>query len=243
MRSRIESFFVVLLALMIALTAEIAFAQEDSRSGVSGFFTGLLGGFNLELPGGGPAGDAVGEVVTFEDVYGSKSGLTIGAEGGLGSSRIGLFGIVRYKTWNKSGDPELFGIGSFSGDLTWKQKSVSIGPRYYFLQTKRPDKLTILPYLGIGIISSEVTERLDGVFISGLSSTAVDIEANLSGTGFYVEVGGQLDLRDKVAIGAVLEYSKLNLGATVSGTRFEIDGGGGIYLGIALTALFGGWAI
>lgn len=233
---------VVLTPFALLFCSETPVAQELAKSGVSGFVSTVLGRFNLDFPGAGPAGDAVGEIVTFEDVYGSKSGVTLGIEGGLGSSRIGLFGIVRYKNWKKSGDPAIFGIGSFSGDLTWKQESVSIGPRYYFPQTKRPDKLTILPYLGVGIISSQATERLDGVFVSGLSSTAVDIQTNLSGTGFYVEVGGQLVLKGKSAIGAVLEYSKLNLGANISGTRFEIDGGGGVYLGIALTALFGGWA-
>lgn len=215
-----------------------AHPNDTSKSRICGFVSAGVGNFTITFPDVGPAGQAVGEDVGWDDVYGKKAGVAFSGEVGMGLSDIGLFGIVKYRRWEKTGFPELFGAGSFDGTLTWTQHFYSIGGRYFF--ASQTNKTTpILPFLGAGICRSEATERMSGTLSIFGSGFDVDLISEMDGTGFYAEGGMDVYLSPSVSLRGLLEYTNLNLGISLSGTRYEIDGGGGFYAAGIVNFFFG----
>lgn len=240
-----RKFAVLTLGFMVVSSlgiAQKAFDQEkaDQESQIVTFVGGIGGGFQISFPESGPAGQAVGVSAGFEDIYGDKTGLTYGAEAGLGSREYGIFAVIRFRQWQKNGSPIILGGFTFNGETKWKQDFVSLGGRYFYKWRSASDK-SFHPYVGGGIIHSTATESVDGELSSSGSTQALVMSQSVSGTGAYFEFGANLRLDKDGAIGFILEYSKLKLGVTESGQRIEVDGGGGAFIGVTLTAFFGDW--
>lgn len=214
------------------------YGQNPSQSKVAGFISATGGNFSVTFPNVGPAGQAMGADVGFEDVYGSKNGLSYGAEGGLGLGDIGLFGVVKYRLWKKSGTPVTIGEITFKGDTEWSQSFFAVGVRYFLVKQTRRDK-PFLPFFGGGIITSSAKESIKGEASYYGESEYYDVDADIDGTGFYLEGGADFFVAPSISLRAMIEYAKLNLGMSASGIRAEIEGGGGLFVGIALSAFFG----
>jgi hypothetical protein len=221
-----------LFAIFLLIPTGLTYADD----GLSGFISATIGSFNIKFPESGPAGESMGENVGFEDVYGSKRGLTYGIEGGIGNYSTGFFGVLKIRSWNKSGSPVIETIGDISMDATakWSQYFVSSGGRYFFVSQMAKNDLT-LPFIGCGLIYSRAKETLSGNISVPGQSEYFKVEAEVDGYGFYVEGGIDLFFSSNTTIRGTIEYSMLNLkGKTPDGTIVEIDGGGGLMFGLSL---------
>ena len=237
MKKRESIIVSVLIMLFFTITIN-ATEQSNTESKITGFFTATAGSHGITFPSNGPAGDAIGEDVGFENVYGSKNGLSYGVEAGIGLGEIGLFGVLRYRLWEKNGQPVEFGDFSFDGNMEWSQSFLSIGGRYYFVQGSKKNK-SYLPFIGAGIIHSNAKESMIGEVNSLGYQEYVDISMELDGTGYYLESGADFFIASNISIRGIVEYSKLQLGVSEQGIRSEIDGGGGVFVGVSISAFFG----
>jgi len=221
------------MVLMLTATVSVH-GQTQQESRIAGFISATAGNFSLKFP----TVQFMGESYGFDKVYGSKNGLFYGGEAGIGLGDIGLFGVVKYRLWKKSGNPVEIGAIDFDGDVTWSQTFLSVGGRYY-LVTQTATNRSFLPFFGGGIIQSTAKEEMRGE-ASYYSETAyVDVSAEVDGTGFYLEGGAAFFVAPSIAFGGFLEYSWINLGISAEGARAEIEGGGGLFAGVSLSAFFG----
>jgi len=233
---------VTVLLLAFALLASSTLAQEEkpSEPKFSAFISGSTGIFTLTFPSAGPGGAQIGEVIGFEDVYGSKSGITFGIEAGIGPADMGLFLVFKARRWEKTGSPAISGTVAFSGKMDWTQEFYSFGPRYFFVNaTSKTSK--VIPFAGAGYIKAEAAERVNGTITSiGPPQPFVE-ESFVDGSGYYLEAGVTSYLDRSIAIAAIAEYSSLSLSAveTSSRERIEIDGGGGVFVGISASLFLG----
>ncbi|MEZ5359822.1 MAG: outer membrane beta-barrel protein [Candidatus Zixiibacteriota bacterium] len=237
MKYRTITLFAICMAL--ALQCSTIYAQ-DSESNLAGFISADLGLFTIKFPEAAPSSDALGEETGFDDVYGSKSGLGFGGEVGLGHAQMGLFAIIRYKYWKKTGTPVAIGDPDIDWDIDmkWAQEFVSVGARYFFIP-KTQKKNPVMPFIGLGIIYSSATEQMNGSATYQNQTQSVFDKVDIDGTGFYGEVGVDFYVSPKSSIRFFAEYSSLNLGLKDEGTRYEIDGGGGVFIGASLNQFFG----
>ena len=232
-----------LFAALSAASSSVVSAQSESN--IAGFVSGTGGAFNLTFPDAGPAGQAIGENVGFEDVYGSKSGFSYGGEVGLGLGDIGIFGVAKYRAWKKSGKPVMLAGASFNGEAEWSQNFFSAGLRYFLVKQTQESK-TLLPFVGGGVIYCKGTESMKGEVTYMGESEYADAEVQFDGTGFYVEGGTDLYVAPNVSLRGIVEYSSLKLSASavrLGGNTYaaegEINGGGGIFAGVSLSMFFG----
>jgi len=65
------------------------------------------------------------------------------------------------------------------------------------------------------------------------------MSVEVDGTGYYLEGGADFFISPTASIRGVVDYSTLNLGLSVGGSRAEIDGGGGLYAGVSVNWFFG----
>lgn len=238
MKSRTTVCLAVLALSLILTSSALGQNQNPSQSRIAGFLSATAGGFALTFPDIGPAGASVGEDVGFDDIYGSKNGLSYGGEAGLGLGDIGLFAVVRYRTWKKTGHPAMIGEASFDGDIEWSQSFLSFGVRYFLVKQTQTQR-AFLPFFGGGMINSKATESVSGE-VTFLGETFAWIEEmDIDGTGFYIEGGADLYVSPNISLRGMLEYSKLNLGISEQGVRAEIEGGGGLFAGVSINVFFG----
>lgn len=233
-----NKLFIALLVFVVLFSGSSSVALAQSESNIAGFISATGGIFNLTFPEVGPAGQAIGEDVGFEDVYGSKNGLSYGGEGGIGLSDIGLFGVIKYRMWKKHGDPVIIGQAKFDGDVDWTQTFICAGGRWFMVQLTRTSK-TFLPFIGAGFVHSEAKEEMKGELQTYGEPEYVDLKGEVDGSGFYVEAGADLYVAQNISLRGYAEYSDLNLGISDSGVRAEIEGGGGIFAGVSLSMFFG----
>lgn len=225
-----------MVAAVVALVSGTAVA-DDSETKLAGFVSVFGGSFNLDFPDVSPAGQEVGIGSGFEEVFGSKSGLSYGLEAGLGLADLGLFGVVRFRRWEKSGQPVTIGM-EFDGEVTWTQTFWSLGGRYFLVNPSEPSR-AFMPFVGLGLITSKATERADGWWTTVGEPEYFDISESLTGTGMYLEAGADVVVTNHVALRAIIEYSTLNLGYSTSYDSGKIDGGGGLFVGVGITGFFG----
>jgi opacity protein-like surface antigen len=200
-----SSFITILSAVIILLSAIRVSSQTTSSPQVGAFLSASAGSFNISFPKNVPSGQAIGENICFDDIYGSESGLSYGVEGGLGFTKSGIYGVLKYRIWNKQGQPWTFGGISFSGDTEWKQNFVAIGLRYFMVEPSRQME-NILPYLGAGLIRSSATESMKGQITFEGQSAYVDLSEDVDGTGFYVEGGLDFYVAPNFSIRVQIEY-------------------------------------
>ncbi len=190
----------------------------------------LVGAFTIALP------DVQG--IGFDDVYGSRTGISYGGEIGLGWSRLRTSVVFRYRRWHKAGRPILPEGATFEGDWNWDQLFASLGVRHYIL---RPVTIAAkpLPFLGLGVIHSRACESADGaIFHSSGMVEELRGEARLHGMGYYIECGCDVCLASDLSLRAMLEYSDVNLILENPELERESNGGGGIFMGIAANIFF-----
>lgn len=222
-----------LIVLSMPLSTSLSQNKEKSRIGI--FAAAVAGSFEIEFPESAPTSEIAGEAVGFSDIYGTKNGPSYGFEGGLGINNI--YGVFKYRVWDKVGDPkviEIIGQTDFTGDIEWSQEFAAFGLRLFLIDPLN-SKEVILPFIGGGFIQSRVNERMRGEFSSGGFSDYVDVEADLDGTGFYLEGGIDLFINPYFSLRGIAEYSSVKLGISVENVRIEIEGGGGVFVGGGLS--------
>lgn len=230
--SRSALLTVTFLLLMTGIVPAQESGQSDSRW--AGYVSLAGGNFSLSWP----QMELLGVSYGFEDVYGSKSGLSYGGEGGVGLGDIGLFFVLKARIWKKSGSPVEIGPIDFNGDAEWEQTFVSIGARYFLVEATKNNK-AFLPFLGAGIVHSKAKETLKGQADYLGEQEYISISEEVDGTGFYLEGGADFFISPTASVRGVVDYSMVNLGASVGGARAEIDGGGGLYAGVSINLFFG----
>lgn len=225
-------------ALILLLNTVSATENTTWYSGISGFVSATGGIYILSFPDIEPPDAPVDNRIRFDDVYGSKNGLSFGGEAGLGLADIGLFGVVRYRIWKKSGQPVMADGAQFYGDMEWSQTFVTLGARY-FLVNLMGNHRPLIPFIGGGMIHSEATESVNGVinFLGSVESLTGEI--HIDGAGFYIECGSDYNLTPALSLCGVFEYSNLHLGVCENGPRIKTKGGGGIFIGVMLNAFIG----
>ena len=238
MKASLKALSTALAVTWLCTCALNAQENQNRTSKLGGFLAASVGGFKVSFPGVAPGAQAVGEEGGFDDVYGSKSGLSYGFELGGGLADIGLFAVVKIRSWQKTGRPVIIGSGSFDGKLTWEQLFITFGGRYFLVKPSQRYS-SLLPFVGAGLIKSKATETIDGELTAyGETETLYDKE-DVDGTGLYLEGGCTYYVTHNASINIGIEYSDLNLGISESGQRFEIEGGGGLYLSVGASLFFG----
>ena len=222
-----------LVIIVFSFTA--AQGQNAEMSNISMFVAASLGNFNVKMPETMPISEIVGESIGWDDIYESENGISYGLEAGIGLKDKNIFGVFAYRIWNKTGDPKIFGDIQFKGDLEWSQNFYSVGARYFLINLESRGE-NVFPYVGFGLIISSATEVMKGEASIADYSEYVDIDGTLDGTGFYVEGGADIFVNTGITLRGKVEYSSINLGDSNEGIRFEIEGGGGMFIGLSLNA-------
>ncbi len=224
---RCAQFIVFMLFIGSSLLPSAA-AGMKSPSGPSFFASASVGGNTIayESPGG----------IGFSEFYGSSTAISYGGEVGLGSAKSGIYGMARFRRWQKSGTPLLTGdLSSSDIELTWIQQTISLGARYHVMRALSPTS-RFLPYFGAGLMLAEITENQQGTVFAGPQPVPIDITTELTGTGFYLEGGIMWLTEANIGIGGVIEYSTLSVDAD---EFFESVTASGLYVGVTVHAFFG----
>ncbi|MBD3330046.1 hypothetical protein GF354_00780 [Candidatus Peregrinibacteria bacterium] len=233
MSKRVSS--IVIIVIFGVLSCGVA----RGESGITGFISATVGTFNIKFPQSGPGGEQIGEEVGFDDVYGSKNGLSYGIEGGIGNYEQGIFGVVKYRYWKKPGTPEFYEYGDIDISVSdskaeWSQYFIMLGPRY-FVTSQLEDGGSILPFLGGGLVYTRAKEFMEMTFYYENDYYYTKAENEVDGLGFYVEAGIDLLAGSNASLRGTADYSFLKLkGKYPDGTTVEIDGGGGLFIGASL---------
>ena len=146
----------------------------------------------------------------FRSVYSTESGTMIGVECGVGSVRRGIYGMLKYRFWHKT--------IPYSVAKGWRQNLVGGGLRYFATISKKTFK-PIKPLVGGGVVVSTVDYGGD----------------NLDGMGFYFEGGLDYQVDSRFSIRSTIEWYSVNLGSDDEGTRYDLSGGGGLFIGIGVS--------
>jgi len=225
----------LVLVLLVALTStSTAQDKKESGSRITGFLALYGGIFSVSFPQVEYGGEEYG----FEDIYGSKSGVSYGGEAGIGLGDIGLFLVVKSRLWQISGKPLVFGNTSdIDLEAKFEEQFFYFGGRYCFVGQASQGK-AFLPFVGGGIVTGEATESMSGTW----GTESVNDKATVDASGFYLEGGAHFFLSPQFAVGGFAEYSKITLKIPDYGGLYadtETDGGGGISVNFALSIFFG----
>ncbi|HUV29681.1 MAG TPA: hypothetical protein VMY05_01130 [Acidobacteriota bacterium] len=208
--------------------------EKQPRHRGAAFLSFTGGSFRLSYP----RIELLGVGYDYKDVYGSRDGLSYGGEAGIGVADIGLFLCVKYRTWKKSGTPVEIGLIDFDGTAVWKQSFLHIGLRHFLVDSTKRSRV-LVPFVGGGIIHTDAEETIRGQVDYQGEQEYMDLTVQADGTGWYIEGGADLFVLRIVSIRAVVEYSKLAMGFAAEGSRYHIDGGGGVYAGVSVSWFFG----
>jgi len=206
----------------------------DNEPKITAFLSAYGGIFSVSFP----EVEYDGELYGFEDIYGSKAGVSYGGEIGIGLGDIGLFFILKSRIWEISGKPLVFGNSpSIDLETTFEEQFLYIGGRYCFIGQSANSK-AFLPFAGVGLVTGEASETWNGT----IDGDHINETATVDASGYYLEGGAFFFLSPKFAVGAFAEYSKVTLKVPDYGGLYsdtETDGGGGISLNFTVNIFLG----
>ncbi len=226
----------LLTAAVVMFQFGSARTQEEGKS--ESRITGFLGGYGGIFSVSYPQVERDGQLYGFEDIYGSKTGPSYGVQGGIGLGDIGIFLVLKSRIWKIKGKPLIFGnSASVNIEAEFQEQFIYFGGRYCFVGQKINNN-AFLPFAGVGLVSGEVKESLNGTWDGDIVSD----EATVDASGFYIEGGAHFFLSPGFAVGGLVEYSKISLKVPDYGGLYggaDTDGGGGISINFTLNLFLG----